>query len=148
MGRLHIRLDPPLLERIERSAAVRGTTRTRVIVELIEQGMQANQRTIGAVHDSLEGLATHLDSMSQLLTEAAATFEQRDKSMKELLGGRLDRLMRVGIESVMILRRLAQAQNPQLLLDAQSAARELVRERVGGNGASDRGETDSEQRFI
>lgn len=137
MARIHVRVDEDLSKRIDRFAAARATTRTRIVIELLELGLEARAGTTAIVSESLRNLTGRFEDWSETALQSAALGEQQAKDFRSALSGRIDRLMRLGVESVMILRRLAQAENPHLLAEAQAAAREFVRDQTAATTATD-----------
>lgn len=128
MARLHIRVKEQLSRQIDEMAAAGGATRTQVVLALIQIGLEVRSGAQSSSADAIRQLNTRLDDWAELIAQSSAGAAEQARVSAAHGDRKLDRLTRLGVESIMILRRLAQLQGPQLLTDAQAAAREFVRE--------------------
>ena len=128
MARLHLRVKEQLARQIDEMAAAGGATRTQVVLELIQLGLEVRSGAQSSSADALRQLNARLEDWAELTAQGIATVAEQARLSAGHTDHKLDRLTRLGVESIMILRRLAQLQGPQLLTDAQAATREFVRE--------------------
>lgn len=136
MARLHLRVKEQLARQIDEMAAAGGVTRTQVVLELIQLGFEVRSGAQSSSADAIRHLNARLEDWAELTAQSIATVAEQARLSAGHTDHRLDRLTRLGVESIMILRRLAQLQGPQLLTDAQAAAREFVRDQAGAGQLS------------
>jgi len=108
-----------------------------VVIDLLELGLQLNSNLDStSLGQALRRIDARLEGAERLTGDLLSVIDRHCRESQESLTRSLDRLNRLGVESVMILRRLAQLKGPTLLLEAQEAARGFVRERPANSLSS------------
>ena len=139
MTALHVRVEPELLVVIDQLAKDRpNSTRSDIAKYLIGAGLESTRGGVASVLEVMAKNAREAEAQHKLV--AATITEVAEQSARDgaAMRASLDLVSRLAIESLMILRGVAAARDPNLLTTAQSRAQKFYAEKLGAptNGAA------------